>query len=54
MNFLLKNKNKELNEDIRNVEYQYDLTEEKVNLQKFIEDVINNKSSIITENKQKI
>ena len=55
MNFLLKNKNKELNEEIRNVEYQYDLTEEKITLQqKFIEDVINNKSSIITENKQKI
>ena len=55
MNFLLKNKNKELNEEIRNVEYQYDLTEEKIALQqKFIEDVINNKSSIITENKQKI
>ena len=55
MNFLLKNKNKELNEEIRNVEYQYDLTEEKIALQqKFIEDVINNKSSIISENKQKI
>ena len=55
MNFLLKNKNKELNEEIRNVEYQYDLTEEKIALQqKFIEDVINNKSSIITQNKQKI
>ena len=55
MNFLLKNKNKELNEEIRNVEYQYDLTEEKIALQqKFIEDVINNKSSIITENKQKV
>jgi len=55
MNFLLKNKTKELNEEIRNVEYNYDLTEEKITLQqKFIEDVINNKSSIITENKQKI
>ena len=28
MNFLLKNKNKELAEDIRNVEYQYDLTKD--------------------------
>jgi DNA repair exonuclease SbcCD ATPase subunit len=55
MNFLLKNKTKELNEEIRNVEYNYALTEEKITLQqKFIEDVINNKSSIITENKQKI
>jgi len=55
MNFLLKNKNKELNEEIRNVEYQYDLTNEKISLQeKFIEDVINNKSTIIAENRQKI
>ena len=55
MNFLLKNKNKELNEEIRNVEYQYDLTNEKIALQeKFIEDVINNKSTIIAENRQKI
>jgi len=55
MNFLLKNKNKELNEEIRNVEYQYDLTSEKITLQeKFIKDVVDNKSVIITENKQKI
>jgi DNA repair exonuclease SbcCD ATPase subunit len=55
MNFLLKNKNKELAEDIRNVEYQYDLTKEKITLQeKFIEEVVNNKSGIIAENKQKI
>ena len=55
MNFLLKNKNKELTEEIRNVEYQYDLTNEKITLQeKFIEDVINNKSTIIAENRQKI
>lgn len=55
MNFLLKNKNKELNEEIRNIEYQYDLTNEKISLQeKFIEDVINNKSTIIAENRQKI
>jgi len=55
MNFLLKNKNKELTEEIRNVEYQYDLTNEKISLQeKFIEDVINNKSTIIAENRQKI
>ena len=55
MNFLLKNRNKELTEEVRNVEYQYDLTKEKVILQeKFIEEVINNKSGIIAENKQKI
>ena len=55
MNFLLKNKNKELAEDIRNVEYQYDLTKEKINLQeKFIKEVVNNKSEIIAENQQKV
>src|SRR6056300_556367 len=55
MNFLLKNKNKELGEEIRNVEYQYDLTKEKITLQeKFIKNVVDNKSVIITENKQKI
>ena len=55
MNFLLKNKSKELNEETRNVEYQYELTKEKVTLQeKFIKEVINNKSEIIAENHQKI
>ena len=55
MNFLLKNKNKELTEEIRNVEYQFELTKEKITLQeKFIEEVVNNKSAIIAENKQKI
>ena len=55
MNFLLKNKSKELNEETRNVEYQYDLTKEKASLQeKFIKEVINNKSEIIAENHQKI
>ena len=55
MNFLLKNKTKELNEEIRNVEYQRDLTREKITLQeKFIEDVINNKTTIISENKMKV
>ena len=55
MNFLLKNKTKELNEEIRNVEYQRDLTREKITLQeKFIEDVINNKSTIISESKNKV
>ena len=55
MNFLLKNKTKELNEETRNVEYQYELTKEKVTLQeKFIKEVINNKSEIIAENQQKV
>ena len=55
MNFLLKNKTKELNEETRNVEYQYDLIKEKITLQeKFIKEVINNKSGIIAENQQKI
>ena len=55
MNFLLKNKTKELNEDIRNVEYQFDLTKEKISLQeKFIKEVMENKSTIITENKAKV
>ena len=55
MNFLLKNKNKSLLEDIRDVEYNYDLTKEKVNLQeKFIEEVVNNKSALVAENQQKL
>ena len=55
MNFLLKNKTKELNEETRNVEYQFDLTKEKVTLQeRFIKEVVNNKSEIIAENQQKV
>ena len=55
MNFLLKNQTKELNENIRNTEAQFDLTKEKASLQqRFIEDVIENKSSIIEESKSKI
>ena len=55
MNFLLKNKNKSLLEDIRDVEYNYDLTKEKVTLQeKFIEEVVNNKSALVAENQQKL
>ena len=55
MNFLLKNKNKSLVEDIREVQYNFDLTKEKVTLQeKFIEEVVNNKSVIIAENQQKL
>ena len=55
MNFLLKNKNKSLAEDIRDVQYNFDLTKEKVTLQeKFIEEVVNNKSAIVAENQQKL
>ena len=55
MNFLLKNKTKEINEETRDVEYNFDLTREKINLQeKFIDQVVNNKSEIIAENHQKI
>ena len=55
MNFLLKNKNKSLIEDIREVQYNFDLTKEKVSLQeKFIEEVVNNKSAIVAENQQKL
>ena len=55
MNFLLKNKTKELNEETRNVQYEHDLTKEKINLQeKFIKEVVNNKSEIIAENQQKV
>lgn len=55
MNFLLKNQTKELNENIRNTEQTYDLTKEKATLQeRFIKDVIENKSSIIEESKSKI
>ena len=55
MNFLLKGRTKQMNEDIRNVENQLELTREKIKLQeKFIEEVINNKSGIIAESKQKV
>ena len=55
MNFLLKGQTKELNEQIRAVEYQYDLTREKINLQeKFIRDIMENKTSIIDDNKAKV
>ena len=55
MNFLLKGQTKELNEQIRDVEYQYDLTREKINLQeKFIRDIMENKTSIIDDNKAKV
>lgn len=55
MNFLLKGKTKQINEELRDVEYQFDLTKDKITLQqKFIKEVVENKSSIISEHKQKI
>ena len=55
MNFLLKNKTKELNEETRDVQYNFDITKEKITLQeKFIREVVNNKSEIIAENQQKV
>ena len=55
MNFLLKSQTKELNENIRNTEQTYDLTKEKATLQeRFIKDVIENKSSIIDDSKSKV
>jgi len=55
MNFLLKNKTKELNDETRDVQYNFDLTKEKITLQeKFIKEVVNNKSEIIAENQQKV
>ena len=55
MNFLLKSQIKELNENIRDTDNHYELTKEKANLQeRFIEDVINNKTNIIEENKNKV
>jgi len=55
MNFLLKGKTKQINEELRDVEYQLDLTKDKIKLQqKFIKEVMENKSGIIAENQQKI
>jgi len=55
MNFLLKNQTKELNENIRDIAQTYELTREKSILQeRFIKDVIENKSSIIEESKSKV
>ena len=55
MNFLLKGKVKDLNESIQNAQYEYDLTSEKITLQeKFIKDIMENKSNIIDENKSKV
>ena len=55
MNFLLKNKTKELNDETRDVSYKFEMTKEKITLQeKFINQVVNNKSEIIAESQQKV
>jgi|TARA_R110000744_G_scaffold139658_4_gene250782 DNA repair exonuclease SbcCD ATPase subunit len=55
MNFLLKNKTKELNDETRDVAYKFEMTKEKITLQeKFINQVVNNKSEIIAESQQKV
>jgi DNA repair exonuclease SbcCD ATPase subunit len=55
MNMLLKNEMKNLNEQIRDAQYQYDLTSEKIELQqKYIDDLKSNKTNIISELKSKL
>ena len=62
MNMLLKQKLKTIFDDIRDIDYQYNLTEEKINLQeKYIDEVsmhkdnlIKEKTSLIDNNNQEI
>ena len=55
MNFLLKNKNKELTEETRTVDNEYELTKEKITLQeRFITEVSDSKSNIVSENIQQL
>jgi DNA repair exonuclease SbcCD ATPase subunit len=50
MNMILKQKLKTISEDIRDINYQYNLTEEKINLQeKYIDEVLMHKENIIKE-----
>ena len=50
MNFLLKHKVKEISEELKSIEYEFQLTREKINLQtKYIEDIKKNKVKIIEE-----
>ena len=47
--------NKELNDENRDVAYKFEMTKEKITLQeKFINQVVNNKSEIIAESQQKV
>ena len=51
MNFILKQRLKSIAEDQRDVSYNFDLTDEKINLKKkYIEDVKTNKDKLIQEN----
>jgi len=50
MNMLLKQKLKTIFDDIRDIDYQYNLTEEKINLQKrYIDEMFMHKENIIKE-----
>ena len=50
MNMILKQKLKTISEDIRDIDYQYNLTEEKINLhEKYIDEVLMHKENIIKE-----
>ena len=50
MNILLKQKLKTISDDIRDINYQYNLTEEKINLQeKYIDEVSMHKENLIKE-----
>jgi DNA repair exonuclease SbcCD ATPase subunit len=50
MNMILKQKLKTISEDIRDINYQYNLTEEKINLhEKYIDEVLMHKENIIKE-----
>ena len=55
MNFLLKHKIKEVSEQIRDVEYQIEITKDKIELQeKYIKDLQKNKTDIIERAKEKL
>ena len=50
MNMILKQKLKTITEDLKNIDYQLDLTTEKISLQKkYIDDVKKNKNKLIEE-----
>ena len=50
MNVLLKQKMKSVIEELREIEYQYDIISEKISLQEnYIDDIQKNKDDIIKE-----
>ena len=50
MNMILKQKLKTISEDIRDIDYQYNLTEEKINLQeKYIDEMFMHKEKLIQD-----